>query len=235
MKSITKTTPNPALAQAHRKPPPTPEAAANRWGAFRKKGKKQQTREYLLAEQHSLCGYTEVNLLRFEHGMHIEHIAPKAVNPTRTFDYENLIVSALDSQSLGLFIREDRFGGHFKLNKFDEEKFISPLMSNSESYFRYQSNGHISPAAALNSIDEERANYTIDLLNLNASFLVAQRRGWFDELFETIDDIQERVLTREQQLLKLKQFAQAELSTESERLSSYYSVTKFVLSKFLDE
>ncbi|MFO7750298.1 MAG: retron system putative HNH endonuclease [Desulfobacteraceae bacterium] len=168
-------------------PPATRRDAENRWKRFRGTRGKNQVRSSLLDEQWWLCAYTEIALASFAHGCHIEHIEPKGMNPARTFDYHNMVVSVLDSDSLQTFVKKDRFGGHFKQKQYDPALFVSPLETDAGIYFDYLSNGEVAPASALNSIETRRADYTIRLLNLNAPYLVNERRRWLEEIDQEID------------------------------------------------
>jgi len=44
------------------------------------------------------------------------------------------------------------------------------------------SDGRVVPAAGLNNVQRDQAQYTIDTLNLNSPFLITRRRQWWDEL-----------------------------------------------------
>lgn len=189
--------------------------ALSRWRRY----DKVETRSSLLDEQWWLCAYTELALEGFQHGSHIEHVEPKSVNPARTFDYHNLVISALDSDSLTKFAKQDRFGGHYKQSDYDPNLFISPLMPDSERYFQYLSSGRVEPAQDLTPEERGRAIYTRDLLNLNAPFLVNSRRKWLMELEDEID----RLLDDES---ALRQLAECELCDTSGRLREFHSAAK---------
>lgn len=199
--------------------PSTGKDADNRWGRFRKNAQKEVTKSFLLKEQWWLCAYTELALDSFSHGCHIEHIEPRKLNPARTFDYHNLIVSALDSESLSNLSTHDRFGGHAKLDGYDPNLFISPLMPDSDRYFEYLSNGRVEPAHTLSPEDRIRAAYTIDLLNLNASFLVHSRREWLMEIEEEID-----WLIDDESALRL--LAECELCDTEGKLRPFHTAAK---------
>lgn len=188
MRTIHKTLPPAILQKEQQKSPPaTRRDAENRWKRFRGTRGKNQVRSSLLDEQWWLCAYTEIALASFAHGCHIEHIEPKGINPARTFDYHNMVVSTLDSGSLPRFSKQDRFGGHFKQETYDPSLFISPLQPGAAKYFDYLSNGRVVPTSALNRTETSRADYTIRLLNLNAPYLVNERRRWLEEIEQEID------------------------------------------------
>ncbi len=175
-----------------------------------------------------MCAYTELALEGFQYGYHIEHIEPKKINPARIFDYNNLVISALDSDSLTKFTKKDRFGGHYKQKDYDPNLFISPLMPDSERYFEYLSNGRIQPAQSLTPEDRAKAIYTKDLLNLNAPFLVNSRRKWLmeleDEIAQLLDDD-----------VALKQLAECELCATSGRLREFHTAAKVRFGRLGDQ
>jgi len=208
--------------------PLTALEAEKRWRRYRRRHRKEMTRSLLLEEQWWLCAYTELALYDFGYGCHIEHIEPKSQNPTRTFDYQNVVVSALDSDSLTRFSKADRFGGHFKGNDYDPDMFISPLMSDSHRYFEYLSSGRVEPAQNLSVEDQSRANYTINLLNLNAPILVNSRRRWLIE----IEDEIERLLEDDS---ALKHLAECELCDTGGKLREFHSAAKARFGRLGDQ
>lgn len=212
MKAIEKTNlGNNALSKEIEKGIPLDAAEAKeRWKLFRGK-KKKQAKNKLLTQQYRLCGYTEFNIDEFSSlasskngGCHIEHIKPKSYFPQLTFDYKNLIISVLDSDDLKRFKEEffinnapeidDShklcFGGHKKENIFDEVLFISPTEADCQRYFVYiEHSGEIKPANSLEEDEVKRAEYTINLLNLNHPYLMNQRYKRMQEVLDDIEDL----------------------------------------------
>ena len=84
------------LNNSHASPPTTSDAATTRWSSF---GYKSQVLDHLLEEQYGLCCYSEIRPDRAGLGFHIEHVENKSQHPQRTFAYDNLAASALDSVS----------------------------------------------------------------------------------------------------------------------------------------
>ncbi|MCO7625874.1 TIGR02646 family protein [Pseudomonas fluorescens] len=183
------------LDKSHENPPLTSEDATNRWGGF---DHKQEVMGFLLSEQYSLCCYSELRADEHELGYHIEHVENKRQNPQRTFDCTNLAASALrtgDKAPLLKNLLEDEqagvvFGGHApgKQKSVDMRLFVSPHQPDCRRFFTYLSDGRVVPADGLEKRDEDRAQYTIDLLNLNSPFLLIERRRWWDELDEIFID-----------------------------------------------
>jgi uncharacterized protein (TIGR02646 family) len=158
--------------------------ATLRWKRF---SKKDAVRKSLIERQLGLCCYTELNLTDFaleqNMGSHIEHEKPKSSFPQLTFDFENLLLCALNDQDLKSFPGPLQFGGHFKRSNYEPQKFVSPHQKNCRDFFIYSSDtGEISPNLAKSNSDQQKAQYSIDLLNLNAPFLKAERKQWLEEI-----------------------------------------------------
>jgi uncharacterized protein (TIGR02646 family) len=205
-----------ALAMAHQNPPQTSEQANSRWSSF---GHKPSLIKELLKEQYYLCAYSEIRTDLLGLGTHIEHIAPKSQNPSRTFDYQNLVACALSDQDLKTIAPAERFGGHKKLGGYDAAQFISCLEDNCAHYFVYLSDGRIVPNLNLSPTEQANAQYSIDLLNLNCSFLLNRRKRWLEELDALIDEH----LDKNHSLTDL---AAIDLLPCSDRLSPFFTATR---------
>ena len=133
----------------------------------------------LISEQGHICCYCCKPI--DTKNSHIEHIRTKERNEYRaiSLEYENLLASCQ-----GYHDREENCG-HSKDNAFNEELFVSPLEENCESLFEFSDRGKIKAVDG-----NERAGYTIELLNLDTEQLNAARTeamwvsGAMDELTE---------------------------------------------------
>lgn len=204
------------LNRSHQNPPITSEQAISRWRSF---GYKAEVAKQLLAEQYGLCAYSEIRPDQLSLGTHIEHIEPKSVNPARTFDYSNVVLSALSSDDLKTIGKSEVFGGHAKLSTYDALLFISCLQDDCARYFVYLSNGKVEPARTLASEEKDKAHYTIDLLNLNSPFLVNQRKNWLDELDTLIDE-------HIQNNMSLLHLASIDLIPANNKLCPFFTATR---------
>ena len=136
-------------------------------------------KDSLLSEQGHICCYCCKPI--DTKNSHIEHIRPKERDEYRaiSLEYENLLASCQ-----GYHDREENCG-HSKDNAFNEELFVSPLEENCESLFEFSNRGKIKAVDG-----NERAGYTIELLNLDTEQLNAARTeamwvsGAMDELTE---------------------------------------------------
>ncbi|WP_240931548.1 retron system putative HNH endonuclease [Azotobacter chroococcum] len=223
------------MNQSHASPPQTDQAATSRWSRF---GHKQEVLGYLLAEQYQLCCYSELRADQQGLGYHIEHVENKSQHPQRTFDYINLAASALRSDDLSPFIAaqpvvqqpQTVFGGHApgKQQAVDMQRFVSPHQADCTRFFAYLSDGRIVPADGLDNTDADRAQYTIDLLNLNSPFLVTQRRNWWDEL----DRLFAEHLTDDTDLHCL---AGIDLLPRNQSLSPFFTLTRQFFGSIAEE
>lgn len=215
--------------------PATSEEATRRWKNFN--GKTELSRQ-LLQQQYGLCCYTELNLTDFateqNMGSHIEHENPKSLLPVETFNYGNLLLCALASEDLKHFPGLQQFGGHFKGSKFDAGLFVSPHQANCRDYFIYSSgSGEISPNLALPAGEQQKAQYTIDLLNLNAPFLKAERKQWLEEIEECLEplidssDLQYIELLAETELTPVQRH-DAKLGYTCDQLRKFHSAVRAV-------
>jgi uncharacterized protein (TIGR02646 family) len=195
------------LTQANTNPPQTHKQATSRWSSF---GHKPALMLGILNEQYHLCCYSELSADQEGLGYHIEHVENKSQNPQRTFDYSNLAASALESvHDLPTFNAQGHevFGGH------------APAKQDSRRFFAYLSDGRVIPASALNIQEQDRAQYTIDTLNLNSPYLLTRRRQWWDEL----DGLFQEHTAKGWSLTDL---AAIDLVPTNNRLSRFFSLTR---------
>jgi len=229
MRAIEKQTADRHLVRRHQNPPETAEEATKRWGNFRG-DRKRATLNKCVDEQYGLCGYSEIALDNTDLGMHLDHVEPKHLNPARTFDHDNLIVSAIDDigqrQQAGKLPlgRQDVFGGQAKGAWFHAVAFIHPLLAKCQAYFHYQTDGRVVPKADLPRRERAKARLTIYRLNLNAPILVNRRKT---RLAET-DNLIQALASQPDKLLQL---AQVELLPEANRLRAFHSGLKQLFGK----
>ncbi|MCI3908642.1 TIGR02646 family protein [Pseudomonas viridiflava] len=222
------------LANAHSSPPCTAKQATSRWSSF---GYKNQVLKFLLDEQYSLCCYSEVRADELLLDYHIEHVENKRINPSRTFDSANLAASAISDSNITALLSsassngtQTIFGGHApgKQKEFDIARFISPHQEDCPRFFRYVSDGRVVPSHELNIQDAERATYTIDLLNLNSPFLIVQRRKWWDELDNLIEQ-------HKDEFSEISDLVSIHLVPCSNRLYPFFSLTRSFFGKISEE
>lgn len=219
--------------------PITSQEAKLAWKAF--SPRKRIVKNHFITEQFGLCAYSEISLennfpitntqegnVTCGFGGHIEHIEPKSKKPERTFDYTNLVVSAIDDCKARDILKEDVFGGHAKGNWYEADAFISPLMTNCDDYFHYEASGKVIPKGSLISQSEkDRADSTIMILNLNAPLLIRWRKACLEQLDiminETDDDDSLRLL------------AELELLPVDHLLQPFFSAKKAIFGEIGDE
>lgn len=209
------------LNHSHTNPPTTPQQATSRWSSFAHKAAVQQS---LLDEQYQLCCYSELRADEEGMGYHIEHVENKSQNPPRTFDYSNLAASALDSTNdLSAFKAQGHevFGGHAqgKRDAVNLTRFVSCHQSDCRRFFAYLSDGRVVPTSTLSNQDRDRAQYTIDLLNLNSPYLITRRKKWWDELDQLFQEHQAKGWS-------LADLASIDLVPVNHKLSRFFSLTR---------
>lgn len=174
------------LEQSNQRPPENAAEAESRWSRFKYK---KSLSERFNVEQYGLCAYSELRPDEEEKGTHIEHVKPKRLYPEETFNYYNIVLSALSSEELQGMDQDSIFGGHAKQSQYDDRLFVSCLTPGCQEHFRYLSDGRVVPADSLSRSQIENADYTIDLLKLNCEYLKNRRKKWIEELEEEIKDI----------------------------------------------
>jgi uncharacterized protein (TIGR02646 family) len=218
------------LTNAHANPPTSRQTATSRWKSFQYA---MQVRGYLLEEQYGLCCYSEIrpDLLRLD--VHIEHVENKSQHPQRTFDYSNLAACALDSETdLKAFAAQaaEVFGGHAigKSKGVDMARFVSCHQPDCSRFFAYLSDGRVVPADGLSPQDDDRARYTIALLNLNSPYLLVLREQWWSEL----DALFEEHIDQD---MSLHCLAGIDLIPIGGYLSPFFSITRTIFGRVAEE
>lgn len=125
----------------------------------------------LYYEQECLCGYSEIPLNPENNSSHIDHFVKREFDSTKTFDWNNFIVSTID----------DEFGGKYKDNvykiKIDEYRQIfNPVIENMSDYIDYSGDGGIVPAENIDDFYKEKVKKTIEIFNLNFRTLKNRRK-----------------------------------------------------------
>jgi uncharacterized protein (TIGR02646 family) len=212
------------LDQAHANPPQIGEQAISRWSSF---GHKDTVTKCLQDEQYGLCAYTELRPDLVNLGTHVEHVQPKSRYPQRTFDFSNLVLCALADADLQGRAKADLFGGHAKLSEYNADFFVSCLQNDCPRFFAYLSDGRVVAAANLSVNETQQAQYTIDLLNLNAPYLLVQRKNWLDELDGLIDEHLDNDNS-------LEDLAAIDLLHTSGKLSPFFSATRQRFARIAD-
>ncbi|PWD45391.1 hypothetical protein, partial [Listeria monocytogenes] len=107
-----------------------------------------------------------------------------------------------------------------KQEAVDMANFIHCHLPDCSRYFAYLSDGRIVPADELNAQEMERAEYTIDLLNLNSGFLQTERRNHWEELEQLFEEHIEKGWDL-QQLLQLEL-----VPSPDHKLHEFFSITR---------
>jgi len=178
---------------------PAPENPTRAWKSYNRAEKRDEILRDLFKRQKSLCAYCEIELgLAHDQGIgrHIEHILPKSRHHELTFEYSNMLLSCFSTGGEIHTSENDPAPiscGHAtnkKGNLWNEDLFIKPTDYDCEQYFSFELDGEISPHPELNEEEKQRAQYTIDLLNLNCLRLVRLREDIIVEGYGIINELQ---------------------------------------------
>ncbi|MDM8563359.1 retron system putative HNH endonuclease [Candidatus Marithioploca araucensis] len=154
--------------------------------------KKLTLHKHLWVEQKGLCIYCE-QAIPFKrqksknHPSHIEHVKPKGDERFKhlEFDQNNLAVSCNGSDCHLKEVNENNFCGHIKDRAgrdhiYDEQLFLHPFENKDiENCFAYDMDGNITAAN-----ETEKADYTINLLELQHPDLIDMRRTQYQIFLE---------------------------------------------------
>jgi uncharacterized protein (TIGR02646 family) len=122
----------------------------------------------LINEQLSLCVYCEKKINSDRRNSNIDHYKKRSLFPQLTLAYTNLVVSCNS---------EGRCSRHKDSQQLIAyHKVINPVKENPEDYFDYLIAGDIHPKNDLNKTDKAKAEYTIDVFNLNHIGLIQERK-----------------------------------------------------------
>ena len=165
--------------------PSNKEEATSSWKSFTGKDELTSNLNYI---QKGLCAYCEIKL-NSGLGTHIEHIQPKSIYHSLTFEYSNLVLSCFSSENIN---KNDSAVtcGHFKQNSYNPELFTPPTDVDCNNYFTCTPLGKIEPKKSLSTNDKAKAIYTRDILNLNSLRLVRLRANIIEEGLMIISELQ---------------------------------------------
>ena len=132
----------------------------------------------LYMEQTGQCVYCGRRISPGAHReCHVEHFRPRSRYPDLELDHANLFLSCGPEGEHG----SRQTCGDFKKNWFDEERHVPPAPESCAERFRFRSSGHIAGGGA------PEAEKMIEVLNLNHSELVTERRTLIESLDEDLN------------------------------------------------
>ena len=150
------------------------------WNGFAIADKAQVSASLELLQM-GVCAYCQIRL-DSSVGKHIEHLLPKSAYPALTFQWRNLVLSCTQNDVSEEILQSEGVScGHYKGSRYTPQ-FISPTEPDCERYFEYRaSDGTIQAAKGLSVPDKSRADYTIDLLNINCPRLCRLRKDMLEQ------------------------------------------------------
>lgn len=131
----------------------------------------------LLYEQDCLCGYSEIPLDAENTSSHIDHFIKRDYDHSKIFDWDNLVVSAID---------ED-YGGKYKDNTYkikqnEYTQIFNPTKDDMGQYIEYLRDGRIAPRDGIQDAINDKILKTIEVFNLNCRSLKNRRKQLLIEL-----------------------------------------------------
>ena len=131
----------------------------------------------LLYEQDCLCGYSEIPLDAENTSSHIDHFVKRDYDHSKIFDWDNLVVSAID---------ED-YGGKYKDNTYkikqnEYTQIFNPTKDDMGQYIEYLRDGRIAPRDGIQDAINDKILKTIEVFNLNCRSLKNRRKQLLIEL-----------------------------------------------------
>ncbi len=143
----------------------------------------------LVYEQECLCGYSEIPLEAESTSSHIDHFIMRIHDPSKTFDWNNMIVSTID---------ED-FGGKYKDNTYkiqphEYSQIFNPIVDDMAQYIEYSGDGQIVPKQNISPINAEKVKKTIEVFGLDNYSLKERRRTLLQQLNSYKDIPKEQIV-----------------------------------------
>ena len=135
----------------------------------------------------TFCNYCEQLISHAEKG-HIEHLASRSKHSKLIFDWHNLYLSCKEPEHCG------EFKDSGKGVPYSPDQLVRPDQEDPEAIFRFFSTGKVQPRPGLDQQTRERAEETIEALNLNAKKLVNARSATAKQaeavIFEILEDLE---------------------------------------------
>ena len=129
---------------------------------------RRQVKDAIVAETHEKCAYCESKIRHVDDG-DIEHIAPKAPHPERSFEWENLTLACTIC---------NRFKDDYTVTPDTPEELINPYSDNPSNHFLFHKE-ILTPAP-----ESLRAHKTEEVIRLNRNELVEKRREKIAEVHD---------------------------------------------------
>lgn len=156
------------------------------WKTFKRNSEiKHLVRNSLLNEQGYICCYCGKKIENNELST-IEHLKCKDNYKNLEMDYNNLLISCNGGRE-ERSIRDEFFPLSCDAHKDNDNIEVTPLDINCEEEFLYSDSGEIIGRS-------DKAERTIEKLNLNNSNLIHLRKAALEPFVELIDDIEENII-----------------------------------------
>lgn len=135
----------------------------------------------------TFCNYCEKSIGESNRG-HIEHLVPRKSQPNLRFEWANLFLSCNSADHCGEFKDSPRS------TAYEPDTLIRPDQEDPETLLQFFSTGKVEPRPGLDPTSQQRAQKTIEVLNLNDQKLITARSAIAKQaetlLFDFIDDLE---------------------------------------------
>lgn len=131
----------------------------------------QETKQEFKKINQGRCSFCTKHILEFDKEMTVEHIRIKRDYPKKIFVWTNLLCSCHTCNT------------QRGVKPFDKNKYLDPTkVEDIEKYFTYELDGEILPSYQLTEEEKEKAQYMIELYDLNRPTLKCERRKFMKDL-----------------------------------------------------
>lgn len=159
------------------------------WGNWNPISDKIQLNKILSERQLGYCAYCECSVDLSQHNSyHVDHVVQRNSSPQLTYDWCNLVLSCGGSNS-------QRSCGRYKdvpKTKLNSALLIHPINENAREFIFFVKNkdGKAEACVHINAPCKEKAQKTIEYLNLNCEALISMRTGAYYEVSDRVSYLQ---------------------------------------------
>lgn len=141
------------------------------WSVISKNGLTNEVWEKLHIMQRGFCAYCECQLQEDNTKRHIEHFIQKDLNPSMTFDWDNLFGSCNNQNRCGKFKDEDS-----EVKNIDLAKVCKPDVMDPSELILFLNSGKVRSKTTLTLEKKEIADNTIAVFNLDGDSTLENSR-----------------------------------------------------------
>lgn len=131
----------------------------------------EETKQEFKTMNQGRCSFCTKYISEFDTEMTVEHIRVKRDYPRKIYEWGNLLCSCHTCNTKR------------NVKSYSKEKYLDPTkVEGIEKYFLFELDGEIVPNGKLPAEEQEKAQYMIDIYDLNRETLVNERRDFMNKL-----------------------------------------------------